>query len=360
MKHTRLFILALTLLVATPLQAQMSDMADEANETSQLIDLKTPELQVQTLHATSLQKPQNFETSEPQVQTLCATSLQRTPKPQSRNRHAEPRMSGLYLNIDAGLLIPNSKQAAFYDGRPERPNRLDRVLCSQAYGTEIWNNLVSSQLISPSAIPDYSAFRVEEYAHMYYRLTYQLGVGFRYVYDNGWGWLLRFDYSQLTAAGQFQLSSNNGTGILGSNQYVTCDIFGVEKRMLIDFAITKRIPLTQTLDFELGLGFDVNNPKVTENAIRVAGKTYSILDVWGGQSPYPGIGTYTYISQGLIGIGTFASATISYLIRGTSIDFGYNCYLMQTKFDNFNENDCYALQHNIFLRFNINNFHFLD
>ena len=88
MKHTRLFILALTLLVATPLQAQMSDMADEANETSQLIDLKTPEFLVETLHA---------------------TSLQGTPKPQSRNRHAEPRMSGLYLNIDAGLLIPNSK-----------------------------------------------------------------------------------------------------------------------------------------------------------------------------------------------------------------------------------------------------------
>lgn len=267
-------------------------------------------------------------------------------------------MSGLYLFVDGGLLIPNSKQANFYDGRNGRPNTIDRVLHSEAYGTQIWNSLVEQQLISPSAIPDYRAFSVAEYPSMYYKLTYQLGLGFRYVYKSGFGWLLRFDYSQVTAAGQFLLSSDNGTGILGQNQYVACGIYGIEKRLLIDFAITKRVPLSDAMDLEVDLGFDVNNTKVGRHSMNIAGHDYSILDVWDGQSPYSGIGTYEYINQGTIGIGGFATLALSYRYRGSAIDFGYTCYNMQTKYLDFNEDDAYAFQHNIFVRFNINNFKF--
>lgn len=272
------------------------------------------------------------------------------------------RLSGLYLSVDAGLLVPNSRQAQFYDGNPSTSrNSIDRVLHSELYGREIWSNLVDAQLISPSAIGDYRALRVEEYAPaMYYKLTYQLGVGFRYVSDNQWGWLLRFDYSQLTAAGQFNLSSDNGTGILGANRYVTCDVYGMEKRTLIDFGILKRVPLTDALDLEIAFGFDLNSTKVQKNGIRVCGKNYSILDVWGGTPPYPGIQPYEYLNEGRIGIGAFGSLALSYLCRVGSIDFGYQAYYMQTKFAQYNEADAYALQHNIFFRFNVNNFKFFD
>ena len=113
-------------------------------------------------------------------------------------------LSGLYITVDAGLLIPSDKQANFYNGDNHSPNNLMRVLKSEMYGTQIWNDLVNRQLISPSAIHDYGEFQVSEYADMYYRLTFQLGVGFRYVYNNGWGWLARFDFSEMTAAGQFR------------------------------------------------------------------------------------------------------------------------------------------------------------
>ena len=272
-------------------------------------------------------------------------------------------LSGPYITVDAGLLVPSDKQANFYNGGSGTPNRLERVLLSEMYGTQIWNDLVNQGLISPSAIPDYGAFRVEEYANMYYRLTFQLGIGFRYVYDNGWGWLMRFDMSEMTAAGQFLLSSNNGTGILGSNDYVKCGIYGRERRVLIDLGISKRIPLTQTMDLDINAGFDVNNTKVEKNDIRVPdsrGKTYSILDVWGGQTPYPGIGTYEYINQGGIGIGYFGTVALSYKVPMGAIDFGYTYYYMQTKFRDFNEEDCYAPQHTIFFRFNLNNFSFFD
>ncbi len=270
------------------------------------------------------------------------------------------RMSGLYVFVDAGLLIPNNKQANFYSGRPENSNTINRVLNSETYGTQIWSSLVDGGYISPSSIGDYSQLQVVEYPNMYYRLTYQLGLGFRYVYESGWGWLLRFDYSQLTAAGQFNLSSNNGTGILGHDQYVTCDIFGVERRTLIDFGITKRFPLTQLIDLEVDFGFDLNSTHVNQNGIRVAGNTYSILDIWGGYPPSSYTGTYEYFNEGRIGIGGFGTLAVSYLSKVGSIDLGYSCYYMQTKFSNYNENDCYALQHTVFLRFNVNNFKFFD
>lgn len=282
---------------------------------------------------------------------------------QAQKKHATsqaPRLSGLYLTVDAGLLIPNPKQADFYSGRPENSNTINRVLNSQMYGTQIWSSLVDGGYISPSAIGDYSQLQVVEYPHMHYRLTYQLGVGFRYVYESGWGWLLRFDYSQLTAAGQFNLSSNNGTGILGSNQYVTCDIFGIERRTLIDLGIAKRIPLTNLIDLELCLGFNLNSTHVLQNGIRVVGRTYSILDVWGGQSPYAGAGSYEYINQGGIGIGGLSTVAVGYSFQGARVDIGYALRYMQTKYKGYNDNDAYALQHTVFLRFNINNFSFFN
>lgn len=270
----------------------------------------------------------------------------------------EKRITGLSVTVDAGLLVPNAKQADFYSGRPGNDNTIMRVLRSQQYGTQIWNELVSAQLISPSAIPSYEAFDIAEYGRMYYKLTYQLGVGIRYDYESGWGWLLHFDYSQVAAAGQFQLSSNNGTGILGPHQYVTCDVYGIEKRMLIDFAIAKRIPLSRNLDLELDFGFDLNNTKVQENGIRVNGHTYSILDIWGGRTPDMGSVGYEYINQGGIGIGGLAAVALSYVFDGATVDFGYNLYYIQTKYKGYNDENAYAFQHNIFLRFNLNNFSF--
>lgn len=285
---------------------------------------------------------------------------------QAQKKHSTTdvhRLSGLYISVDAGLLIPDAKHAQFYDGTPYRANRIDRVLHSELYGHEIWSDLVNSGLISPTAVGSCRELKVDEYAsNMYYKLTYQLGVGLRYVYDSQWGWLLRFDYSQLSAAGQFNLSADNGTGLLGHNQYITCDIFGIEKRTLIDFGILKRLPLSQTLDLEVAIGFDLNSTKVQKNGMRINGKTYSILDVWGGNEPTIGMGSYEYINEGRIGYGGFGSLALSYLCNVGSIDLGYTAYYYQTNLHNFTPADAnnYAMQHNIFIRFNVNNFKFFD
>lgn len=265
--------------------------------------------------------------------------------------------TGLSVSVDAGLLMADGKQAAFYSGREDTPNRLYRVLKSEQYGNQIWTDLVNQGLISPSSVPSYSAFKVDEWATMDYKLAYQLGVALRYGYSHGWGWRLGFDFAQLTATGEFLLSK--GVQNPGVDQYVVCGVYGKEKRILIDLALTKRFNLTWKVGLEVDLGFDLNNTKVDKNAMIVGGKEYSILDVWGSQSPDQGVMPYEYVNQGGIGIGGFGALMLSYQLENYSVDLGYSCYYMQTRFPGYNDDDSYGLQHLVSLRFNLYKFSFL-
>jgi hypothetical protein len=77
-------------------------------------------------------------------------------------------------------------------------------------------------------------------------------------------------------------------------------------------------------------------------------------------SPVPGSGTYEYFNEGGMGIGGFGAVVLCYRMNGYSIDFGYGCSYVPTIYKGYNDGDAYALQHNIFFRFNINNFNFLS
>ena len=99
---------------------------------------------------------------------VCAMPLQAQKQKKKASSTPQQHLSGLGVSINAGLLIPNAKQANFYSGRPGNENTIDRVLRSEQYGTQIWTSLVNQGLISPSAIPSYSAFTIAEYPDMYY------------------------------------------------------------------------------------------------------------------------------------------------------------------------------------------------
>ena len=131
------------------------------------------------------------------------------------------RYTGLSVFANAGAIWADNVTANFYSGRPENANTINRVLHSNTYGQQIWQRLVSHGQISPSAISNYNQLQVVEYANMYYRISYQIGMGIRNDYASGFGWLLRFDLARLNALGAFNLSSTNGTGILTNNhQYI--------------------------------------------------------------------------------------------------------------------------------------------
>ena len=246
--------------------------------------------------------------------------------------------SGLSVYANAGVIWADGVNANFYSGRPENVNTIDRVLYSNSYGTQIWNELKSAGLID-GTIANYNQLNVEEYANMYC-------------------WLLRFDLLRLRANGVFNLGSTTGTGILTNNhRYIPCDIMGLEDRIHIDLAITRTVYLGGNICLELDLGATLNNTKVRENKMKIASSTYSILDVWNGNTPDVGVGSYEYVNQGGIGWGVFMSGLVGYGIRGIgAIKAGYTCYHSRTNLIGY---DSMGWQHSIFVRFEINNFSFL-
>lgn len=239
---------------------------------------------------------------------------------------------GLSLSIDAGCLFADNYQANFYQGIPSNLNTIERILHSEQFGYYMWQDLTNQGLIS-SNIGNYRQLSIEEYGQMRYRLAIQLGMGMRYDFGRDWAWLLRFNYARLTAEGQFLLNSgrNNSVTLTNQDAYVVCPIMGKEKRILIDFGFSKRFALHDGQFLQADLGVSLNNTHVEANDILVAGRQYSILDVWGGQSPDAYTPAYDYLNQGGIGYGGFF--TLAYGLRfpdGNSVLLHYTLYYSRT------------------------------
>lgn len=277
------------------------------------------------------------------------------------------RPIGLSASINVGMLIANKKQAEFYSGKnivdpDNNPNQtyLDFIIHSPMFGDKIWQDLVNNGYISTSAVGNYSQLRIVEYPTMHYKLTYQLGLGLRYDWESGWGMLLRFDWSRLTAVGAFNLSSN--AVILGDDDYIRCSIGGQENRINIDLGVAKRIYVSESFALEVDLGFNLNNLKVKNHKMEIAGQSHDILNVWGRTNSLDyGTASYEYINQGGVGFGGFATFAVCYIVPGETsvgtIDLGYNFYYEKLKLEGYSG---FAPQHSIFLRFNLNTFSFFD
>ena len=275
--------------------------------------------------------------------------------PSSRQRN-----TGLAIMAGANAYWSSDATANFYSGMPtatDKTGGIYRILHSNTYGHEIWQNLRTDRLIS-DAVGSELAFQVAEWPNMYYRLSYQIGVGIRYDYESGFGWLLRFDLAKLRAQGQWNLDATNGTGQLGYDRYVPCGITGIEDRINIDLAITRSIALTKAVDLELDLGASLINTKVKDNIIIVNGHSYSILDRWNGNTPDVGVGSYEYINQGGIGYGFFASLLVGYQVPGIgALKIGYTCAQNRITLQNYT---AWGWHHSLGVRIEINNFSFIQ
>ena len=275
--------------------------------------------------------------------------------PSSRQRD-----TGLGVFVNANGYWSSDNTANFYSGRPtatDKAGGIYRILKSNTYGHEIWQDLRTNRRIS-DAVGSERDFIIAEYPQMYYRLSYQIGIGIRYDYASGFGWLLRFDLAKLRAQGQWNIDATNGTGQLGYDRYVPCGITGIEDRINIDFAITRSVALTRSLDLELDLGASLINTKVKDNLIIVNGHSYSILDRWNGNSPDVGVGSYEYINQGGIGYGFFASLLIGYQVPGLgALKIGYTCAQNRIVLQHYT---AWGWHHSLGVRIEINNFSFIQ
>ena len=263
-------------------------------------------------------------------------------------------LRGFSVTIDAGGTYAGKYHANFYNGTPENLNTIDRILHSEAYGNPIWNSLVNQGLISPSEIPRYDNLEVAEYADMTYSITYQVGIGFRYDFeDKNTAVFARFNYSKLTAKGAFNLYRHPSAVILtNENQYITCGIWGNESRTYIDLGLSKSFPINPMLHFVADIGLNINHVRVESNDVEIAGTTYSILDVWGGNYPTTSTQSYEYYQTG-IGFGAFAAPCLRLMLpKSMAVDLGLNCYYNKINLPNY---DKYAPQFTLFMRFILNN-----
>lgn len=270
--------------------------------------------------------------------------------------HAQLR--GLSLTVDVSAAKFDNKQANFYNGNPDNANTLERILYSETYGNQIWNNLTDQNLIG-SSVQNYREIRVAAYNDMYYKLAIQLGLGFRYDFEKSrWGWLMRFDFAKAEAAGVIQLESGkNNAYLTNRDRYVNCPALGVERRIFIDFGVIHKIPLSSGWDMELSLGGTLNNTKVEKSDVLIAGATYSILDIWLGQSPSSYVGSYEYVNQGGIGFGGFAGVDFGFTLPvGTAMHLGYTIYYSKTNLRDYND---FGIHHAIKLSVALNNFSFM-
>lgn len=270
------------------------------------------------------------------------------------------RNTGLAVFAGANAYWASDATANFYSGAPtatDNTGGIYRILHSNTYGRQIWEDLRNNRLIT-DAVGDYTGLTVAEYPQMHYRISYQIGLGIRYDYASGFGWLLRFDLARLRAQGQWNLDATNGTGPLGYNRYLPCGITGQEDRINIDLAVTHTVPLTRAIDLELNLGASLINTKVKDNIIEINGHTYSILDRWDGNIPDDGVAAYEYINQGGIGYGVFASLILGYRVQGIgAIKAGYTCAQTKTVLQNYT---AWGWQHTLGIRIEINNFSFIQ
>ena len=268
-------------------------------------------------------------------------------------------LRGLSLTVDVGVLRPSNEHANFYNGNPGNANTLYRILHSETYGNHIWNNLTTQDLIG-SSIANYNQLTVAEYGDMYYKLAFQLGMGFRYDLTNPhWAWQVKFDYAKLHALGQVLLYSGRNTAYLtNQNAYVNCPASGVEERIYIDLGIIRKFKLDNHIDFELSLGGNVNNTKVESSDIQIGGITYNILDIWGGQSPSSYVASYEYINQGGIGYGGYLTLSVGFTLPvGTAMNLAYTFHFNKVALQGY---ESFAPHHAVSLNVALNNFSFFD
>ena len=269
------------------------------------------------------------------------------------------RLRGLSLTVDAGIINAATAHANFYNGQPGNVNTLERILYSETYGNNIWNNLTNQNLIG-SSVANYRQITVAEYGDMHYRIAFQLGLGFRYDFlGSDWGWLARFDYAKLHAQGAVLLNSGHGAAYLtNQNAYVNCFTSGVEERIYFDLGLLKKFRLNNGLEVELALGGNVNNTKVESSDIEIGGIIYSILDVWGGLSPSSYTGSYSYVNQGGIGYGAFASVSVGFTLPvGTAMSVGYMLHYNKVNLQRY---ESFAFHHAVGINVALNNFRLFD
>lgn len=257
----------------------------------------------------------------------------------------QPIFGGLSYGLNAGIYLPDYHPANFYNGNPENENSIDMVFNNYYYIQEIQNRLgYLIDTVTPYTLP----------GKVKYNPAMSVGFHFRYELAKNLAFFAQFTYVKLTASDAFLLHLRLPQNYSLDPTYESCAIWGTEKRSMIDIGINRIFPLKDVMNLFVESGLHLNNTRVVENKIKIAGQDYSIVNIYGSQGYIPNAQQQTYeVYQGGIGFGVFFTGGLKFVFNeNLSVDPGVTFYWKEI---NLGNNDGFHPNFNPFIRFSFKN-----
>ena len=205
------------------------------------------------------------------------------------------------FGINCGAAFANRYQANFYDGADGNQNTISYILGNPYYVADIHRAL--NDTFSLYGMP----------SKMKYSPSFAVGFIFKKNINNHLGVFAQFNYSKFTAEDQFTLkigATPVGSAFPNLENYA---IWGKEERINIDLGVSGEMYFAPKIYGFLEGGFNLNNTRVIENKISIAGTDYSLINIYGNQPYIPNTQLQEYtVHEGGIGLGAFISPGVKF------------------------------------------------
>lgn len=206
---------------------------------------------------------------------------------------------GIFYSLGAGLLIADNLDSYFYDGRPTRPNSVERLL---KY-TTIYEQL--RNVLNDDIKTDSEGSWAITYPTMRYRPTAALRGQLGYKTAGALSFFTELEIARLTAAEaiKIELASPPQDPTKYSNT-IEGNIVAKESRTDIFIGMHYAFGLAEEKHFFAEAGANITNTKVTKHQLIIESFKSSLINYTNASNSTPGFSE----EQGGTGIGGFASA----------------------------------------------------
>ena len=204
------------------------------------------------------------------------------------------------FGINIGGYYANKYSAAFYNGTDVNVNKVSYVMSNYYWYNDIKRDLGASDTVLIWEYP----------ANMHYTFTMMGGVFIRYNFNLNWGICLDVNYTQLKAEDAVTFEVDPQSYLTNPNlQYIP--IKGVERRVHLDLMGQRNFRFKSRIYLFVQAGVNLNYTGVNQSSIFVAGKEYSLINIYGSQNYVPGLQLQEYtVTQGGVGYGMMLAGGI--------------------------------------------------
>jgi hypothetical protein len=220
---------------------------------------------------------------------------------------------GWKIGINTGFFLPSNHSAAFYNGMDHNENNINFVLKNTYQYNEIFALLEASDTFRLADLP----------SRMRYTPKLMVGFVFRNNFRDDKAYYIQFNQVKLRAADAFTLEVDPKPNIATDPDYRTFSIVGEENRFVFDVGYSQEFSLPSPMfrPYFDG-GFTLTNTKVKSHKVRIEGREFSLINIYGNQPYIPNSNMQTFdVEQGGLGYGvSFTGGIKLYVNNYVSLD----------------------------------------